>query len=760
MRARPVPILAAVFVAAAAAAAFVVTQLPREGALSRTAPVPSAAPGEKSPPIEPPATAADGEIEVHATAGGEPQLGADVAVYLAPDAAAGWRRAGEARTGPGGLARVPARPGAYLVVVRAPGLAPGRTELVRTQGEGPSRAEVELEPAAAVRGRARTPGGAPVAGARVRAVPIVSRWPGFDQPSAPPEETGVTATDAAGAFQLEGLSPGSWAVTVDAPGTHPVSLPRVPVPGEPLDVTLEPLGAVEGIVLQPDGRPAAGALVRGASADHGAEDRAGADGRFRLAAPPGSYVVQASLGEGFAATAGSMSLAAGETVRDTVVRLGPAATVSGEVVRRDGAPASGAEVALFLHRTREIAARAVAAADGRFTVRGLSPGAYDIRAIAPRASPARLEGVTLAAGATFPLRIALPGTGTVEGTVRDPRGRPLAGVRVRAVYRGEPLVPARPVEARTDFEGRFRLEAVDVGSAEIVARVEGVHLGWTQAVHVPEGREIRADLVLPDAGAIGGRVRVESRAPPPGTTVVAVALRGGIGSLQVARAPTDANGNYQLALPAGDYRVHAAPGQAGPDLRATPAFVRVEPRIIARLDIALAPPRPEESVEIVVLEPGGAPAPGAIVTLGRPDDGRIALATAAGDDGRVAIAGAMGLAGQRVAIRARSGGRTGSTTVVMPTTGTIRVPLSPSASVEGVVRGARVSGFTLEISSQPAAGGWRTLDVHRFTGDRFELGDLPSEPLRLAVRADDGRRGAAEVRLDPGERRVVVIALR
>jgi hypothetical protein len=120
----------------------------------------------------------------------------------------------------------------------------------------------------------------------------------------------------------------------------------------------------------------------------------------------------------------------------------------------------------------------------------------------------------------------------------------------------------------------------------------------------------------------------------------------------------------------------------------------------------------------------------------------------------------MGLAGQRVAIRARSGGRTGSTTVVMPTTGTIRVPLSPSASVEGVVRGARVSGFTLEISSQPAAGGWRTLDVHRFTGDRFELGDLPSEPLRLAVRADDGRRGAAEVRLDPGERRVVVIALR
>ena len=763
MRARPVPLLASVFAAAAAAAAFVVTQLPREGAVSRFAqPAPSSAPAETSPPLEPAATVADGQIEVRATAGGEPQVGADVRLYLAPDGATStWRRAGEARTGPGGLARLAARTGEYLVAVRAPGLAPGRTEVVRTPGEAVSRAEVELEEAAALTGRARGAGGGPVAGAQVRAVPIVSRWPGFGAPSAPPEETSVAETGAAGAFRIEGLSPGSWTVTVEAPATHPVSLPRVAVPGEPLDVALEPVGAVEGIVLRADGRPGAGAFVRGASLDHGAAVRAGADGRFRLAAPAGSYVLHASLGDGLAAAAGPIALAAGETVRDTIVRLGPAAALHGEVLRRDGAPASGAEVALFPHGTREIAARAVAAADGRFAVRGLPPGAYDVRAVALGASPARLAGVTLAAGATFPLRISLPGTGTIDGTVRDPRARPLAGVRVRAVHRGEALAPARAVEARTDFEGRFHLEAVDVGSTEVVARVEGVHLGATRAVRVEEGRAIRADLLLPDAGTIAGRVRVDGRSPPAGTTVVAVALRGGAGSLQVARAAADANGNYQLALPAGEYRVHAAPGDAAaPDLRVKPAFVRVEPRAIARLDIALAPARHEEGVEIIVLEPGGAPAPGAILTLGRPDDGRIALATAAGDDGRVVIAGAMGLSGQRVAIRARSGGRTGSATVVMPATGTIRVPLSPSAAVEGLVRGGHVSGFTLEISSQPAAGAWRTLDVHRFAGDRFALGDLPSEPLRLAVRADDGRRGAAEVRLDPGERRVIQIALR
>ena len=86
--------------------------------------------------------------------------------------------------------------------------------------------------------------------------------------------------------------------------------------------------------------------------------------------------------------------------------------------------------------------------------------------------------------------------------------------------------------------------------------------------------------------------------------------------------------------------------------------------------------------------------------------------------------------------------------------------LAPGGAVEGVVRGARGSAFTLEVASQPAAGGWRTLDVHRFAGARFDLADLPPEPLRLTVRSDDGRRGAAEVRVAPGERHAVEIALR
>jgi len=89
------------------------------------------------------------------------------------------------------------------------------------------------------------------------------------------------------------------------------------------------------------------------------------------------------------------------------------------------------------------------------------------------------------------------------------------------------------------------------------------------------------------------------------------------------------------------------------------------------------------------------------------------------------------------------------------------VTLAPGGAVEGVVRarGRAVAGFTVEVASQPERAGWRTVDAHRFPGDRFELGDLPPEPLRLTIRTDDGRRGEAELRLAPGELRTVAIEL-
>lgn len=764
MRVRPLLLIAAIFGGAALASLFVVRQLPREGQRSAPAPfVTAPAPaGAISPPLEPAPTAADGTVEVRVSAGGEPQDGAEVRLYRAPTERAGpWRRAGETRSGGDGVARLFAAPGAYVVVARAAGLAPARAEVIRARGEAVTWAELALEPAASLEGRAFVPGGAPVAGAKIRAIPLVSRWPGFAPPSAPPEETAVVTASDAGAFRLEGLTPGAWAILIEAAGHHPVLLPRVAAPGDALAVAVEPLGSLEGVVLHRDGRPAPGATVRAASADHSASARAGPDGRFLLAAPAGTYALQATLDDRAGAAPAPATIAAGEIARGVEIRLGAAATLDAEVALAGGGPLAGAEVALFAHGAREPLTRAAAGRDGRATLAGLPPGVYDVRAAAPGASPALLAGVTLTDGAHFPLRIALAGTGDLEGAVLDAAGRPLAGARVRIVQRGDGIVAAPPLEARSDFEGRFRIEGVEVGRAEVVARQEGVLVGASRAVRIVAGRAARVDLSLAEPGILVGRVTEAGRVPPAGTTVVAVAMKGGPGTLQVARAVADAGGGYRLVLPAGEYRVHAAPGHvARTDLRVTPAYARVEGRRTATLDLSVANVAPEEGVEVVVLEPGGAPSPGAVVTLARPDDPRIALATSAGEDGRVALGARMGMVGQPVTIRARNGGRTGEETLTLPAGGTVAVRLRPGGAVEGVVRGGGlVSGFTLEIASQPHADGWRTVDVHRFAGDRFELADLPSEPLRLVVRAEDGRLGSAEVRVGAGETRAIEIAL-
>jgi hypothetical protein len=763
MRAKNLALIGAVFAAAAAAAWFVVSQLPAEGEVSpiATAPAPDAGPAA-TPPVDRTFTEADGLLEVRATAGGEPLGGAAIALYLEAAAAPGeprvtFRIAGRAETDAGGIARLPAAAGAYLVAVRAAGLAPAHAEAVRPSGHPVTRIGVDLSPPVALEGRVFASDGARPIRARIAVLPLPGGGPAFAPPGAPVEEQALAESDAAGRFRVEGLSPGLHAVAVEAEEHHPVLLAGIalPRPG-PLPVALEALGSLEGVVLRPDGRPAASALVLVAGADHDAAVAAGPDGRVVARVPAGSYRVLATRETEGGGLAAPVAVAAGGRSGPVEVRLGPAAAVEGTAVdAATGAPVPGVEVALFPHETRAIAARALAGADGRFRLEGLAPGAYDLRAAARGRSPALLAAVTVAAGQRFQARLALPGTGAIEGVVRSEAGAPLAGARVRVVLRGDGLAGAVPVEARTDFEGRYRIDALELGRADLVAHQEGVAVGVSRAVRVSEGRTSRADFFLPEAGVLAGR----ASGPAP-VAVTASPMRAGLGAAQSARVLADATGNWRIDLPAGEYRIHAAPADAAPaDLRVAPAFASVRPGRVTRVDLAASAPAAERGLEILVLEPGGAPSASAIVTISRAGDGRIALATTAGEDGKVAIAQGAGLSGAPVTVRARNGGRTGAFTGTLGAGDVARVALSPGAAVEGTVRsrGSRVDGFTLEVATRPAEGAWRALDVHVFAGDRFALGDLPPEPVRLAVRTADGRAGEVELDLASGEVRTATV---
>lgn len=256
------------------------------------------------------------------------------------------------------------------------------------------------------------------------------------------------------------------------------------------------------------------------------------------------------------------------------------------------------------------------------------------------------------------------------------------------------------------------------------------------------------------SGWLSGRVGAEAGPLPTGTSVFA--QRSGGAKEALARAEVSADGRYRLGLPEGEYRVWAAP--PGAEGRARPAFATVARGETAALDLAV-PPAP--AVALLVVEPDGSPSRGAVVTLARPGDAKLALATTAGDDGRVGVFAEMGLAGSALEVRARNGGRTGSWTGVLPGAGVVPVRLAPAGSVQVTLvgRGKPPGALVVSVSSRPAPQAWRTLAEHRFPGSRFELADLPPEHLRLSVKTDDGRRGSAELSLAPGESRAVQIAL-
>lgn len=168
-----------------------------------------------------------------------------------------------AATGPTGLFRLGGLlPGEYQVIATARGHAPGSARGVRPGGEPLT---IRLAPGARISGRVvalRTR--APIAGARVRAGDVRA------------------ATDEEGRFELDGVAPRErWNEIFSFPGapgrSEPANAVRIEAAapgyldaresydlslGREIEIVLAPAPEIRGTVLDPDGKPAPGSLVR------------------------------------------------------------------------------------------------------------------------------------------------------------------------------------------------------------------------------------------------------------------------------------------------------------------------------------------------------------------------------------------------------------------------------------------------------------------------------------------------------------------
>lgn len=726
---------------------------------------------EGVPLLEQPATEAEGVLEVEVLRGEGPVAGASVRLYWrgVRDPNLGerqWRLAGTAATGSEGRARLAARPGTYMVAVRAPGLAPLLREVVRPQGEERTWLQVRLEVGHVLVGRTVEAGsGAALPLVELELTPYPRELELWQLAEAPEEERVYAVSDERGRLRVEGLVAGRWSLEARAPGHAPVEAEvQVPAARE-LTVELPAASVVEGFVVDERGQPAAGAevLLGGPQAYSMVT---GEGGGFSVEVAPGTYVLTARRGESAGALERPLVVAMGRTVRGLQVRLGQGAEVHGQVVARaSGAPMAGARVDVSPRLANGDSGRAVADEQGAYRVPGLAPGSYDVVVSAPGYSEAMRRGVTLRPGERFELRFELSGTGGVEGVVRDGGGRPVVGALVRAQPEG--LVPQAEsaIEARTDAQGRYQLSGLPAGPALVSVRKEPARTGGSQAVQVEEGLTQQVDFTLDQPGTLEGRVVRQGAGGPPfdSLRVILLPLREDGPGADFATVEVDRAGTFRSELSPGTYFVMLRSADPEHERVMNSVQTLIFPGQTSQVELQLEAPERELELRGVVLEPDGSPAVEASVLLETADESEQPLRQwqPSGKDGRFTFLLPVSAGEIPVTLKARSGGRSAELRGVRAGAREAVLRLVAGGSLRGrVVRadGVRVQGFKLKC--MPEQGTWDPSDGvdWEFAGEQFELKEMPAGPVRLLVEAG-GMSGTALVLLESGKEARVEISL-
>jgi protocatechuate 3,4-dioxygenase beta subunit len=406
--------------------------------------------------------------------------------------------------------------GAHTVDVAAAGYAPARAQLFVAGGAGTHVREViALETGAAVSGRVIAEDGSPVAGARVALL-------------AEGETSPLAETDSE--------DDGSWRFAAAPAGRHYVVVDDDRfVRGRSELVALDGRSARDGIVIQ----LAFGGLISGRvvsslgravpyarvrlrhRTDPSVRRQVSADamGMFDIVGLPAGKLELVALASDAASAVTELELPADTLQRNGVeIALELEDAIAGVVRGADGDVVAQAEVRATLVSATSLAAydaeqrgELVALSDsgGRFRLRGLVPGVYELRAHRPGGSLP--PGGQRARTGDDEVVLAMAGGGRVRGRVVYRDGSPV-GVFQVAVGR---LAPKAFVTA----DGRFEIDDCAPGEQRVAVKGPTFPTAAVQ-VTVLAGRERDVGAIEVGVGRrVAGRVVDASGAPVPGALV-------------------------------------------------------------------------------------------------------------------------------------------------------------------------------------------------------------------------------------------------
>ena len=508
----------------------------------------------------------------------------------------------------------------HLLTVEAPGFVRSSTELPGIGSSAAAPLDIVLNRGRRTWGKVVDTDGRPVEAAGVVLLPVTRSPRGGTVLSYGSDLTATT--DVGGVFEFPAVAAGSYQLTVDHSefASHTPTSIEIPEGEGEIDVgstTLTPGLQIEGLVVGPDRRPVAGALVS-ALRPHTAPSPAGegprtattdAGGHFRIGGLPDNPVDVGVQADGYAA---SHVKAVKPATNDLLeIELNRGAVLAGRVVDTAGDVVAGAMVILFNTGPGPLAGfnrpdqqPVTTDADGRFRVELLSPGSWLASASAHtnagRAGRTENVPVHLRTGEVREIELILVShDAQVVGVVTNHLGDAVEQAEVTVIAGRAP--GGSSWQSSAGPGGRFRSGPVPAGDATIVAS----HPEYRQTV-----REITIDpgtnevsLVLEPGLEITGTVRSADGQPIPLAAVMAEfdlapeamqqfmndpSNRSRRGSaFQPIETLTDRNGNYRLAgLDAGAYRLKALADGYGSG-NAVSQQVRLEASSVARVDIVL-----------------------------------------------------------------------------------------------------------------------------------------------------------------------------
>ena len=379
------------------------------------------------------------------------------------------------------------RPGTWTLRTASSRFLPHVERVEVAAGQRRDGLALTLEVGRSISGRVFDDRGVPVAGLRVGSPRDVSVG-GVDIRRVSPDEAATTAAD--GSFTLAGLTGDAVSLRVSGKGYKTVTTPNLATGSTNVELRVDRLASLAGVLTLSDGTPIAGSRVRVENESGAASTARPADrgpglvllpigggsvttderGRFAIeGVEPGTVALFAEGKAHLPVERHGVLLAPAQHLGDVRLVADAGAVARVEVVDEQGRPIEGARVAIARAPART-AGRSTfgtgrTGADGIATVMGLPAGNVVVTVAHADYAPCERTPLALPASGKVEHRIVLGVPGFVVATVSNPDGSLVAGTDV---VLHPPGGDGRDDRRVTDADGWVRFGPLAPGIYEVV----------------------------------------------------------------------------------------------------------------------------------------------------------------------------------------------------------------------------------------------------------------------------------------------------